>query len=671
MVNYIALSRFKTYEIQTMNRKFIAAPLLFLFSMTAFAQSLIIHDAIKKTDKSLSAFKGKPNVRASKYSLVEIDINRLSNALEHVVHRDSLKTGDSVQIMLPKPDGSMRAYQVLENNTMHPELGAKYPEIKTYDAYGLDNSDEFVKMDITPHGFHAMILRPGKSPVFIDPVQRGDTQYYMVYSKKHFLTSKVLKCGVVSQDNLLGAVSTFKHVKDFNKCELKTYRLAMAATAQYTKRQGGTISLALAAQVTTMNRVNGVYETDIAVTMQLIPNNDLIIYTDLKNQPYTSGDPYEEITQNQRTIDAVIGPTNYDIGHVMDAAGSGLAALASVCKGNKAEGVTGTANPNGDPFDIDYVAHEMGHQFGADHTQNNKCNRNGATAVEPGSGSSIMGYAGICAPNVQKHSDAYFHGVSLEEMGRFISSSRHHCGVRTPIASAPIINVTNDVIVIPVNTPFALTATATETSGNSPLTYTWEQMDNEISKQPATPEATKGPNFRTMPPSVNPTRFFPNLNAIANKGSFTWEVLPSVSRTMKFRVSVRGNTLGGSCNAYADLKVTTDKKAGPFEVTYPSTSGISWEGNTLQKVTWNVANTNIKPINAEFIDILLSTDGGSSYPHIVVTGVPNSGLTHICVPNLNTNSARLMIRSSTGTFFNISKNDFSITTASAAPQCSS
>ena len=370
-----------------------------------------------------------------------------------------------------------------------------------------------------------------------------------------------------------------------------------------------------------MNRVNGIYETDMAITMQIIANNNLIIYTDPNNQPYTSGKPHLEITENQSNIDTVIGSANYDIGHVVDAAGSGLAAVGCVCNVSiKAEGVTGTENPNGDPFDIDYVAHEMGHQFGAHHTQNNDCNRHDPTAVEPGSGSTIMSYAGICPPNVQKNSNAYFNGINLQEMGAFVSSPTHNCAVKTSIPPAAVITSTNGFHVIPANTPFALTAVAKQNGGSNALSYDWEQMDNEISQQPPVSTATGGPNFRSFLPSLNATRYFPNLTAIANNGPFTWEVLPSVSRPMKFRVTVRKNTPGGSCNSYSDVTVTTDSNAGPFKVTSPGLSGSGWVANTFKTVTWNVANTNFPPVNAQFVNILLSVDGGTTYPYSVVTG---------------------------------------------------
>ncbi|KTC78396.1 reprolysin-like metallopeptidase [Legionella brunensis] len=641
-----------------MIRTFIAAFLL-LFSSFLFAQPII--QAIKEIDASSISLGSKRLIHAKHYRVVEIDINQLSAELENSPHRDNLNAATPLLLELPHPDGTMHQYKVLENSTMDPELAAKFPEIKTYDAYGVDHSEEFVKLDITPHGFHAMIMVPGKNTIFIDPLEKDNTQYYMVYYHKDFVTSKTMKCGVSGQSQPLKDFSQFRHFTNFASCEFRKYRLAMAATGEYTAFHGGTVPMALAAQVTTMNRVNGIYERDIAVTMQFIPNNAMIIYTNPATQPYTHGNPEALIEENQTNIDQVIGSANYDIGHVVDSAGSGLASLGSVCDAaEKAKGATGQPRPVGDPFDVDYVAHEMGHQFGANHVQNNNCNRNDATAVEPGSGSTIMGYAGICAPNVQRHSDAYFNGISLQEMGTFITSPTHTCAVKTPIPPAPRITATNGFTYIPARTPFSLTASAINPTGRV-LTYTWEQMNNEVSIQPPVSTATGGPNFRSFSPTALPTRFLPNLMSLANNGPFTWEVLPSVSRILKFRVSVRANNPGGSCNVFKDVAVTIDNRSGPFLLTYPSARGISWAAETSRTVLWNVANTNLGPVNAHSVDILLSTDGGITYPHILLRGVPNVGAAHVTVPSLPTSRARIMVRSSNGAFFSISAKNFTIT----------
>ena len=602
---------------------------------------------------------GVVQIQASSYRLVIIDVTGLLSQLQGVTYREGEMNGSVGQLTLPYPDGTNHDFSVKRNQTLHPELNAKFPEIMTLDGYAMDGTGAFAKWDITPQGLHAMIMIPGKSTVFIDPYLKGNTSYYIVYEKDAFITDKQKDCGVISASKNPPSPS----VKlAFGTCELRTYRLALSATGEYTTFQGGTVALAQAAQATSMNRVNGVYEKDIAITMVIVPNNNLIVYTSTTADPFTNGTPGTMINQNQTTCDGQIGSANYDIGHVFGTNSGGLAGLGVVCTGGqKARGVTGSAAPVGDPFDIDYVAHEMGHQFGGNHTQNNNCNSVAAARREPGSASTIMGYAGICAPNVQSNSDDYFHGYNLGEISAEILSAGHTCEVITALNnSAPTITSTGGNISVPINTPFILTGAATDPDGDV-LTYLWEQMDNEATTQPPVATATGGPNFRSFDPTTNPSRYFPNLVDLAANGPFTWEVLPSVARVMDFRLTVKDNHAVGACNAYADITVTTVAGAGPFVVTYPTNTGITWGSGSTQTVTWNVANTTASPISCANVKILLSLDGGLTYPIVLAANTPNDGSQAITVPNASTTTARVMVMSIAGTFFDISNNNFAIT----------
>ncbi|MGB1248122.1 MAG: reprolysin-like metallopeptidase, partial [Chitinophagales bacterium] len=307
----------------------------------------------------------------------------------------------SIEIALPMPDGSFENFKIVESPVYEEGFTTVFPGIKTFLAYSLEHPEWYTRLDITPHGFHAMIMGTENGSIFIDPISHGgvDVEHYLVYYKRDFLrTNEAIQCQVeeIAADNSLDNDEFI--IKSFGTCELRTYRLALSATGEYTAFQGGTVADAAAAQVTTMNRVNGVFERDMAIHMNIIANNNLIIYDDAATDPFTNGTTNAMINENQTNTDNVIGNANYDIGHVFGTNSGGLAGLGVVCwNSQKGRGVTGSAAPTGDPFDIDYVAHEMGHQFNANHTQNNNCNRNGATAMEPGSASTIMGYAGICA----------------------------------------------------------------------------------------------------------------------------------------------------------------------------------------------------------------------------------------------------------------------------------
>ena len=600
-----------------------------------------------------------PRIHASAYQVFQLDVNSMRAALEGITYREGVLNGFIASIDFPYADGTIHQFTAKRNQTMHPAYNAKFPELITLDAYSTDGSGAFGKWDITPAGLHAMIFIPGQSTIFIDPMFEGNNEYYIVYRKRDFISDKIMQCDVENFDETKPSQN---NKSMFGTCELRTYRLALSATAEYTTFHGGTVALAAAAQVVTMNRVNGVYEKDIAITMVIIPNNNSLIYTTAATDPYTNGTPGTMINQNQTNVDAVIGSSNYDIGHVFGTNSGGLAGLGVVCTGGqKARGVTGSGAPIGDPFDIDYVAHEMGHQFGGNHTQNNNCNSVAAARREPGSASTIMGYAGICAPNVQNNSDDYFHGYNLQEISNEILSNGHQCEVITALNNTPpVINSTSGNIVVPISTPFILTAHATDVDGDV-LSYLWEQMDNEATTQPPVATATGGPNFRSFDPSLDSNRYFPNLASLATNGPFTWEVLPSVARVMDFRLTVKDNHAVGTCNDFIDLTVTTNASAGPFVITYPSATGITWVGGSTQTVTWSVANTNVAPINCTDVRILLSVDGGQTYPYVLSPTTANDGTETIVCPNVSTNTARVMVMSGAQTFFDISNNNFTIT----------
>jgi gliding motility-associated-like protein len=620
--------------------------------------------------KQISEFsilsKGDRQIIPLKYKTVELNIDQLKIDLGAAVHRKVGKNSVGIEIELPNPDGGTSRYLVFKNTTMSPGLEANFPSIRAYDVVNIDKPSEYGKIDITPQGFHGMIFSLEKGTFFIDPYQKGDLKNYLVYYRKDFNTTKKMECEVESEANKIIEENNINQAnqKVLGSCDLRTYRLVVAATGEYTTFHGGTVVLAQAAQVTTMNRVNGIFERDAQITMTFVANNSNVIYTNAATDPYTNGTPGTMINENQTNCNAVIGSANYDIGHVFGTNSGGLAQLFSPCSGNKARGVTGSAAPVNDPFDIDYVAHEMGHQWGANHTQNNNCNRNNATAVEPGSASSIMGYAGICAPNVQSNSDDHFHGISVSEMSAFISGGGSSCDVLTPVVNVnPVITGTNGNVTIPASTPFALTAIATDPNAANVLSYCWEQMDNQVSTQSPVSTSTGGPNFRSISPTTNPTRYFPTLASLMAGGPFTWEVLSSVSRTMNFRVTVRDNAgplpeVG--CIDQTDVTVTVDASTGPFVVTYPSATGITWTGATSETVTWNVAGTTGGGVNCANVDILLSTDGGVTFPTVLASGVPNDGSQPVTVPNTPTTTAVIMVICSNGTFFDISDNVFTI-----------
>ncbi|AEA43323.1 reprolysin-like metallopeptidase [Fluviicola taffensis] len=662
-----------------MKRKILLSSVFFLsvsVCSVSFSQTTTLQkDTWKKIAENEIPESGIRYIKPTKYVTFDLDVEKMRQVLALVKRIDD-PSYIPVFIQLPRPDGTFGHYQVHENETMSLGLVAQFPEIRSYDGIAMDNSGEVVKFDLTPQGFHAMTLVPGKPTLFIDPYsfRGGDIENYVVYSKADFTADKVFACHLEEGIGAEIEGANDNIVKSFGNCTKRTYRLALAATGEYTVFQGGTVALAQAAQVTTMNRVNGVYMRDLAVTMTIIPNNNLLIYTAGGSDPYSNGNAGTMLGQNQSNVTSVIGGGNYDIGHVFGTNSGGVAMLGSVCSSSlKAQGVTGSGAPVGDPFDIDYVAHEMGHQFSGNHSfrsNQGSCSGNGnnATAMEPGSGSSIMAYAGICSPhNVQPNSDDHFHGVNMNEMHIFLGAGGNGCAVSTaiPNQSSPTITGTVGNVTIPAGTPFALTATATDPDGDV-LSYCWEQMNNQNSTQPPVGTSTNGPNFRSRPPSTSGTRYFPSIASLLTNGPFTWEVLPTVSRTMNFRCTVRDNEAGGGCNDNEDLVITTTASAGPFVVTYPTATGIIWAGNTTQTVTWSVANTDVAPVSCANVDVMISLDAGVTFT-VLANDVPNDGSQIVTVPNTATTNAIIMVISQNGTFFDVSNNRFTITVG--GPPC--
>jgi subtilisin-like proprotein convertase family protein len=616
---------------------------------------------------------GTPQIQAVKSRLVQVDLNNLKNYLKSVPLEFTPKATSTVNtFFLPAPDGTTHEFDLEESPMMEPGLAAKYPDFKTYTAKGITDPSANAKISITPKGFHAMV-RSVNGTYFVDPYTTLPTNNCIVYYKQDYNPNgKAMSClvddianskmdlqGVFKNEEADKIKETDAPESFFGDCQRRDFRLAMAATGEYTVFHGGTVPLALAAIVVSVNRINGVYEEEFGVHFNLIANNNLIIYTNGATDPYTNSSGSTMLNENQTNINTVIGSANYDVGHVFSTGGGGIAQLNSPCGTGKARGVTGSGAPVGDPFDIDYVAHEMGHQFGGNHTQNNNCNR--ALAVECGSGVTIMGYAGICAPNVASNSIDIFHSSNLIEITNFLVSASASCRTIVPIPnSTPTISSSSGNRTIPVSTPFALTSVASDVDGDI-LTYNWDQFDNQVSTQPPVATNTGGPNFRCFLSTTNPTWYFPSLPVLASNVADQWQVLPSVARTMNFRLTVRDNHPGNGCTSSATSTITFDATSGPFALSSPTNTGISYSGLSSQTITWNVANTTAAPVSCSNVDILLSTDGGLTYPTVLLTATPNDGSQNVTIPNTPTSTARIMVRANGNIFFDISNNNFAIT----------
>ncbi|MEM1323341.1 MAG: reprolysin-like metallopeptidase [Bacteroidota bacterium] len=589
----------------------------------------------------------------------------------------------SFVIELPLPNGQMEPFRVVESPVMMPKLAAKYPMIKTYGGYSLRDETVAMKFTFSPVGLQAIIATP-KGLAYINPVASGQTAYYISFYFHDIKHHEPIVCGVghepmeVGQHPLKG-IHLNKDIREHARVQsrgsdpvqLRTYRMALASTAEFAPWAGNTMQGVMTAMNTAVGQLNLIFEIEAAIRFMLIDDNDKLIYLDGATDPYANPTVGSQLlTPNQQVLDQEVGSENYDVGHVFTGPCSdlaGVAQLASACGTGKGRGVTCFNTTDIIARVNTVMAHEIGHQFGASHSWNNcpgsQEQRAGSTAFEPGSGTTIMSYAGVCADgqNVQVTNDVYFHNGSLEQIYAFSrDGGGNDCpvltetGNRTPELTMPDV----DGLILPYNTPFDLTASATDPDDDE-VTYCWEQFDTG----PLTPlgePAGSSPTFRSFRPTTNPTRTFPRIpNIVNNITDDETEVLPTYSRDLKFRCTVRDNQAVGGGVTWEEVSLKVTDASGPFRVTNPN-ERITLEAGQLYEVNWNVANTDNNTVNCQNVNILLSENGGFNFPHTIATNVPNDGAHVIVVPNILGDDMRIKVEAADNIFFDISNRDFEI-----------
>lgn len=627
-------------------------------------------------EPSLGAKQNDRIITPRAYSVFGVDAGLLAATLRTapLEFTAAAREGAPHVMTLPMPDGSVQRFAIQESPVMEEALAARYPQIDTYIAQGIDDRAATVRLDLTPLGFHAQILSPNGA-VYVDPIYRGDTTHYISYYKRDYV-----KAG----DDFVCLVDEVRDTASKTGAPtapaatigqtLRTYRLALACTGEYSvavcniNGVSQTVDNTFAAMTTSVNRVVGVYESELAIRMVLVANDTSLVYLNGATDPYTNSSGSTMLSQNQSTCDSVIGSGNYDIGHVFSTGGGGIAGLGVVCRnGNKANGVTGLSQPVGDGFDIDYVAHEMGHQFGANHTFNSNTgscgggNRSASHAYEVGSGSTIMAYAGICgAGDLQPHSDPYFHGTSFDEIVQYTNvGAGNNCPVQTSTGNNEPTASAGAAYSIPINTPFELTALNGSDPNSDALTYCWEEFDLGPAGNSTTDNGSS-PILRSFNPSSSPTRVFPKISSLISNTSPYGEVLPTTTRTMTYRCTYRDNKAGGGGVSFNSTTVSSSTAAGPFQVTAPNTA-TTFAGGSVQTVTWNVANTTAAPVSTANVTIYLSLDGGNTFPIVLLANTPNDGSQAVTIPNAPTTQARIKVKGAGNIFFDISNANFTIT----------
>jgi subtilisin-like proprotein convertase family protein len=602
------------------------------------------------------------------FNLYTLNIESIKSKLQNAPIRGAFLGKSPNIVSVPNADGTAEDYRVYDTQILHPTLAAKLPNIKSYVGRSINNSGKFIRFSVSQIGFHGQVFEPGKSTYFIDPYT-NDKSVYIAYKREDLVNNSgdVFSCETDNKmyEKAKNAPSN-RRIQATDDSIIRLYELAMSCTGEYGALFIGDAttdfdkkSNILAQMAVTMTRVNGVYEKELGITFQFVPEIFKIIYYDGATDPWTA--EYNDATQAE--IDDKIGDANYDIGHNFNTDGGGNAGcIGCVCNsGNKGSGMTGRRDPTGDSFDVDYVAHEIGHQMGGYHTHNGTatCLKSGSnTEVEPGSGSSIMGYAGICeGQNVQDNSDDYFNYVNIRDISLNIQQGVSSSCFDTIVVGnlAPTANAGADYI-IPTGTAFVLTGAGTDPDSKDVLTYTWEQNDNEDMQTPLLPipQSTAGPMFRSRAGTIVPSRYFPQLSDILDNNLWpTWEVIPDSTRNFEFALTVRDNVIYGGQTADDLMQLRSDASAGPFVVTSQNNNTTWIQGNT-ETITWDVAGTdNVATVNCQNVTILFSAKGDFTDTITLRSSTLNDGSEDISVPSSVTTTGKLMIKAADNVFLDV------------------
>ena len=664
------------------------------FSQTEEAWSLYKENSAKIVKDKAVARQSFP----TEFKLFQLKISSLRKKLFSVIS-DSINNHISI-ISLPNVDGNMEQFEIAEASNFEPALQAKFPQIRAFSGKGITDKSATLKLSFSPQGIQTMIFRTEKENEFIEAYSQDHSIYAVFKSQRK--TGQLAWTCTTDEHNLL--VDINRKLPSISRPssstgELKTMRLAQSCNGEYANYFGATsaaqVGLVLAAYNATLTRCNGVYEKDLALHLNLIANTTNVIFYDPATDPYTTISEWN--LQLQKTLTSIIGEANYDIGHMFGASGGGgnAGCIGCVCvspqldssgvptTNGKGSGITSPADgiPQGDNFDIDYVAHEVGHQLGANHTFS-FANEGTGVQKEVGSGITIMGYAGITFQDVAPHSIDIFHEASIQQIQANLAIKS--CPITTNISASnatPVVSAVPNYI-IPISTPFALTGFATDANAADVLTYCWEQNDNSTTtgnSSVASPTKLTGPNWLSFKPTVSPTRFFPRISTIlagalttgplpGGDAIATIEALSSVSRTLNFRLTVRDNSPYSSTpplkvgqTAFTDMVVTVSNTSGPFQITSPNTN-VSYTGGSNQTITWDVNNTTLPPVSCANVKISYSTDGGITFPIVLAANTPNDGTETLTIPVGITLTARIKIESVGNIFFDISNENFSVNT---------
>ena len=621
----------------------------------------------------------------TKYETFELDNHTFKSILRNIPLESTQKLKNSLHTLrLPTPNGS-RQFKIVESSVMQANLQARWPQLRTYRLLDVDNPLYNGRMSVTPQGITA-VFKTDKGDVFIEPYAFGQDRYHIVYFERDFeLTEEnnhQLSCGYTPEEH-----ENLETEEDITISQEKTttgapaqiieYKLALTCTGEYAQNKGGTVESVLASFVTATNLANATFEQEVGVRVVLIEQEESLVFLHPATDPFVNADNGGQLLSQVNgaiVTTAGIPFAVYDMGHLFTAGCTDVGGVVSgrVCTGGKDRAVTCHSSNNIGAIVRRIMTHEVAHQFSVGHTFSN-CPGNegqtaGSSAFEPGSGSTIMSYAGACGDqNIQFNSDNYYHAGSLDQ---FIFYTRQGTGSSCSTV-LPATNTEPDVILdyvdgfyIPKSTPFELDGHATDADGDV-LTYCWEEMDLGVSTPLGAPQGN-APLFRSFPPKEGITnRYFPRIQDIINNNEDNREVLPFYSRDLNFRFTVRDNNSEIGATKWKDVSFYSTTGSGPFLVLEPNEASVAWTVGDYKEVRWDVANTDNDVVNCQLVNIRLSMNGGLTYPIMLESEVPNTGSAFVTVPDEVGSNMRIRVEAAHNIFFDISNENFAIQQATA------
>ncbi|MCC6461845.1 MAG: T9SS type A sorting domain-containing protein [Saprospiraceae bacterium] len=627
------------------------------------------------------------------YAAYRLDYNALVASLQQAPLENTPAAGQHpLVIQLPNADGRLETYALVESPVMMSRLQAENPQTRTFKGHSMQTPGKILRCMYSPTtGFSAMFSLPDKGVEYLEPLAREQNTYYMAYNRRsipnELYPAERGTLDVSAQDKeYLASLNDLRaHLPEPRPSDrgtlsapviVKEYRFAVATTVEFSADHGGTVDAVFDRVVNYTNRISLVYERDLNIKLTLVNDEKKIIFVDAATSPFSGSTVFDWMSQNALVVNSKVGSSNYDVGHVfaryLGGGAAGVAGgLGTVCTQLKARGCSaggGGLGQYGDYF-VGVVGQEVGHQLNGGHTWTYCDDKPGdfpGSACEPGSGSTIMSYAGTCGQvdNVQSQADLYFHACSIIEIRSFVEigagatcGNNINTGNNAPVVTIPYPNN----MFIPISTPFELTGTAVDSDGD-PLTYSWEEIDAGPLVHLGSPTGNTAV-FRVFPAVSSPTRTFPRLQNIITGTSDKREILPTYTRDLSFALVARDAKVGGGGVGLDTLRMKATELAGPFQVLNPNSTTSLWAQGQYYTVVWDVSNTNKAPVNCKVVNIRLSTDGGFTYPILLASKVANTGRYCVKAPSLTTNTARIRIEAADNVFFDISNANFKIQAA--------